>query len=87
MDNTSPRQPPEPLSFPIDKVWPDLIYSRVHIATSAPSIVISIGAPQTDTTAGARNRRSGPFNVISRPSVPTGLPANMFATANNIVSR
>lgn len=87
MDNNLPRHPPDPLSFPIDKVWPGLMYSRVHIATSAPSIVIPIGAPQTDTTAGARNRSSGPFNVISRPSVPTGLPANMFATANKIVSR
>jgi hypothetical protein len=58
------------------------MYSRVHILTLVPSIEISIGAPQTDITAGARNRISGPFNVISRPSVPTGLPVKIFATAN-----
>lgn len=45
---------------------------------------MAIGAPHTEMHAGARKRSSGPFNVISRPSVPEGFPTKILATVIKI---
>lgn len=56
------------------------------MGNSLPSSVAEMAAPVRDTIASARNLRSGPVRVISRPSFPRVLPTSALAIWKDIGS-